>query len=326
VARLSFIVAIVTILTPPLSAQSPALSSFVSTDASSGSSVAFRSGVDLVALTVTVTDNRRHFVNDLSASNFSVFEDGVPQTVSFFGTTDVPIDVAVVIDSSGSMQLKLASVQRAAAGLVRHLRQGDRASLVEFHETVSVSEPMTADLTRVISRLNTLTPHGRTGLYDALYVTLRGFVDARPTEVRRKAIVVLTDGADTTSVVSYDDVLELAKRAGIAVYTITFDDTADVGQRKISTSAFEMRHLADQTGALAFFAADAGEVRAIYEGIAAELSSQYAIGYTSLNGSLDGAWRRVVVQVMDRPGVRARSRQGYFAAPGVGSLSSSLRH
>jgi VWFA-related protein len=162
--------------------------------------------------------------------------------------------------------------------------------------------------------------------YDALYVTLRGFADAPPTDVRRRAIVVLTDGEDTTSVVSYDDVLDLAKRSAIAVYTITFDDIAAMNHRRFSTSAFEMRHLAEQTGALSFFATGAAEVRAIYESIALELSSQYAIGYTSQNASLDGGWRRVIVQVMNRPGVRARSRQGYYAIPGVDSFSSLLRH
>jgi Ca-activated chloride channel homolog len=326
VARLSFIVAIVVILSPSLGAQAPAVTSLVSTDLQAGQTAAFRSGIELVALTVTVTDNRQRFVNDLSASNFAVLEDGVRQTVAFFGTNDVPLDLAVVIDGSGSMQEKLEPVQEAASGLVRHLRQGDRASLVEFHETVSISEPMTTDVNRVVARLKTITPHGRTGLYDALYVTLRGFADAPPTDVRRRAIVVLTDGEDTTSVVSYDDVLDLAKRSAIAVYTITFDDSEAMNRRRFSASAFDMRHLAEQTGALSFFATGAAEVRAIYESIASELSSQYAIGYTSQNASLDGGWRRVVVQVMDRPGVRARSRQGYYAIPSVESLSSLLRH
>jgi len=306
------------LVSPVLLAQAPALSPVLSApDAGPPPAATFRSGVELVALTVTVTDAHQRAVNDLSAANFSVVEDGVPQAVSFFGTIDVPLDLALVVDGSDSMADKLATVQQAAAGLVEHLHRGDRASLVEFHETVSISQPMTSDLATVVSQLNAITPHGRTGLYDALYVTLRGFSDERPSQVRRKAIVLLTDGEDTTSMTSYDDVLETARRTGIGIYTITLGD-ATTAARQFSSSAFEMRQLADQSGALAFFPSGREQIRGIYQEIASELSSQYALAYASRNTSLNGAWRRVIVQVTNRPGMHVRVRQGYYALPVVG--------
>jgi Ca-activated chloride channel family protein len=285
----------------------------------------FRSGVELVSLTVTVTDARQQFVNDLAAANFSVLEDGVPQTVSFFGATGVPLDLALVVDASASMSGKIEMVKRAASGLVRRLHTGNRASLVEFREVISVSQPLTDDRQAVVSRLDGITPRGTTGLYDALYVTLRELNRDRPDTVRRRAIVVLTDGEDTTSLISFDDVMDLARRSGITIYTITLESPSD--RRRFQTAGeFGMKSLADQTGARAFFPVSLREVPTIYESISAELSSQYEIGYTSHNPILDGAWRRVVVQVTDRPGARARSRQGYYAMPGLDALSARLQH
>ena len=282
----------------------------------------FRGGVELVSLTVTVIDARQQFVNDLAAANFSVLEDGVPQTVSFFGATGVPLDLALVVDAS--MAGKIEMVKRAASGLVRRLHSGDRASLVEFREVISVTQPLTDGRQAVVSRLDGISPRGTTGLYDALY-TLRELNRDRLDCIRRRAIVVLTDGEDTTSLISFDDVMDLARRSGITIYTITLESPSD--RRRFQTAAeFGMKSLADQTGARAFFPVSLREVRAIYESISAELSSQYEIGYTSHNASLDGAWRRVVIQVTDRPGARARSRQGYYAVPGPDALSARLQH
>jgi Ca-activated chloride channel family protein len=281
----------------------------------------FQTSVDVVALTVTVTDHTNQYVRNLGLDDFTVFEDGVAQPVSFFGVADVPLDLALLIDASASMQPQMAMVRQAASGLLRTLRQGDRAALVEFRDQVALGQPMTDDLGRVAAAVDSISAHGGTSLYNALYVTLRDFQKAAAdrSTIRRRAIVVLSDGADTGSLITFDDVLDLARRAGVTVYTVAMQwreplARASSQRRYLSQADFAMRTLAEETGARAFFPTTGFEVRGVYATIASELAAQYAIGYTSRNAQQDGGWRHVMVRVAARPGMRSRTRTGYFAA------------
>ena len=286
----------------------------------------FQTRVDLVALTVTVTDTGNQYVRDLGLGDFTVFEDGVAQPVSFFSLSDVPLDLALLIDASASMQPQMTMVRQAASGLLRTLKPGDRAALVEFRDQIVLGQPMTDDLGRVASALESLSAHGGTSLYNALYVILRDFQkgSANQSTVRRRAIVVLSDGADTGSLISFDEVLDLARRAGVTVYTIGMQSSSPLvrsnARRFFSQTDFGLRTLAEETGARAFFPTTGTEVKHVYAAIASELASQYAIGYTSRNPHLDGAWRKVLVRIGSRPGVRSRTRTGYFAAGVLAAL------
>lgn len=283
----------------------------------------FRSGVDLVSLTVSVTDRRQQFVQGLRAEDFVVLEDGVPQRLTFFGVQDVPLDLALLVDSSSSMRDELSIVREAAAGLLAMLRPGDRASLVEFRQQVRISEALTSDLGKVSDALRTLQPGGATSLYNALYIALKEFavLSKEDEGVRRQAIVVLSDGEDTTSMLSFDDVLDQAKRSGVVVYTVSLRKASDLppdvlnSKRSSMESDYAMRTLASDTGGRAFFPAAADELKGIYAGIGRELAAQYALGYVPLNRVRDGAWRRLVVRIADRPDVRPRTRSGYYAPP-----------
>jgi VWFA-related protein len=295
-----------------------------------GTRPVFQTSVDLVALTVSVTDNSNQHVRNLCPDDFTVFEDGVPQPVSFFGVSDVPLDLALLIDASASMQPQMPMVRQAASGLLRTLKPGDRAALVEFRDQVAVGQPMTDDLARVARTLESISTHGGTSLYNALYVTLRDFQKAATDKstIRRRAIVVLSDGVDTGSLISFDDVLDVARRAGVTVYTIALQSreppVRGSSPRPFRSQAdYAMRTLAEETGAMAFFPATGAEVRGVYAAIASELASQYAIGYTSRNAQRDGAWRRVLVRIASHPALRSRTRTGYFAS-GV-RLAAALR-
>ncbi len=286
----------------------------------------FRSGVDLVSLTVTVTDTGKQLVRDLKADDFSVLEDGVPQTVTFFGADSVPLDLALMIDCSASMDEKLPVVQRAAIGLMRSLRAGDRAEVISFRDEMGVSQMMTDDRAGVVHAIESLHADGNTSLFTALYVTLRDLAQAPRSDLRRRAIVLLSDGDDTHSLVTFDDVLDLARRSGVSIYTVALRSPFDrlLNARGATEGAFAMRTLAEATGARSFFPSGLGDVHAVYDSIAAELASQYSIGYLPRNAVGDGAWRRVSVRA-DRPGVMARVRPGYFASPGFAALSALLR-
>ena len=150
---------------------------------------------------------------------------------------------------------------------------------------------------------------------------------APPSDVRRRAVVLLSDGEDTHSLVSFDDVLDLARRSGVAIYTVALESSIDrlLSPRGVTEGRFAMRGLAEATGARAFFPAGLGDIRGVYDAIAAELRSQYSIGYLPRNAVGDGAWRRVAVQVTARPGSSARARPGYFASPGLAALAALLK-
>jgi len=286
------------------------------------SSAVFRTGVDLVALNVVVTDVQRKFVTGLRAEQFAVYEDGVQQEVSYFAATAVPLDLAILLDTSASMTDKIVSVQRAASGFVSTMRPQDRAMIVDIKDSTKILQPLTGDVPSALAAIKSTTPRGGTGLYNGLYMTLKELVKERRDngEVRRQALVVLSDGDDTASLVSYDDVMEVAKQAGIAIYTITLRSQFDLmqatstGHRYFSQAEFAMKGLAQETGGRAFFPTEISELAGVYGSIAEELASQYALGYTSKNPKRDGGYRRVIVRISEHPGVQTRTRSGYIAA------------
>jgi len=281
----------------------------------------FKSGVDVVALSVTVLDPQARLLAGLSRDKFSVFEDGVRQDIAYFETSEVPLDLALLIDSSVSMEPKLASVQKAAAGFVDALRDGDRAAVFAFNSYVRPLQAFTADRGLVRQAIQSTTAAGGTALYNAVYVALRAFgKGAEDGRVRRRAIVVLTDGEDTASVLTFDDLMAEAKRAGVTIYTIGLHAdppavyAAQEARGYFSTADFALKQLAAETGAKAFFPTAARSLGEAYAEIGRELASQYAIGYVSRNPMRNGAFRRVVVRVSDAPGARPRTRTGYLAA------------
>ena len=285
-------------------------------------STTFRSGVDLVALNVVVTDADQKYVAGLSPADFAVFEDGIQQDVSFFGASEVPLDLAILLDTSASMTGKMSLVQRAAAGFLSTLRHGDRTTIVDIKDATRVLFPLGDDLAAARAAIMSTTPRGGTALYNGTYLTLKELAKQRRanTDVRRQAIVVLSDGDDTASLISYDDLMDTAKQSGIAIYTITLRSkylvtlAAQRGHTYFSQSEFGMKALAQETGARSFFPMDIAELPSIYSTIAEELATQYAIGYSSKNPRLDGAYRRVIVRIADRPGIKTRTRAGYMAA------------
>jgi Ca-activated chloride channel family protein len=281
----------------------------------------FRSGSELVALNVAVQDGNG-YVRGLKPSDFAVYEDGVKQDVRFFESTSVPIDLVVLLDTSASMGDKMALVHGAAAGFLHTLRSGDRGAVVAFSDNVEVLQPLTADQGRLDAAVQSTHSHGGTALYNAVYIALKQFGRASHHEddVRRQAIVVLSDGADTTSLVNFDDVLALAHQMGVNIYTVALQSEYALqqlvqqgGRRYFSEADYAMKTLARDTGAESFFPAST-ELKGIYASIATDLASEYSLGYVPGNRRNDGRFRRIVVQVVTRPDLHPRTRQGYTLA------------
>jgi Ca-activated chloride channel family protein len=275
-----------------------------------------RTGVELVSLNVTVTDGAK-YVTGLKQDDFDVFEDGTLQAVSFFSNIQQPSALAILLDTSNSMEEKLPTAQEAAIGFARRMRPDDTIEVIDFNSQVRIVQPFTSDVAALERAIRGTTVNGSTSLYNAIYISLKELKKERARsadEIRRQAIVVLSDGDDTSSLVEYDEVLDLAKRSETAIYSIGLRQ-ADPGRPKFKEAEFVLRQLSQETGGRVFFPNTVAELPKIYQTISDELSTQYSLAYTSKNPLKNGAWRRIVVRVKP-PGLTARTRQGYYGPTG----------
>jgi len=263
-----------------------------------------------------VTDGNGHYVTDLGQDDFSVFEDGVKQDVTFFTKTNLPIALALMIDTSASMDTKLGIAQEAAVGFVRRLRPQDVAEAIDFDSRVTIVAPFTSNVTELEQAIRKTSAGGSTSLYNAIYIALKDLkklVAKNVEEIRRRAIVVLSDGEDTSSLLPFEEVLDLAKRSETAIYAIGLRSPEGSTESKgFHEAEFALRQLSQETGGRAFFTSQITDLSKVYSQISDELSSQYTVGYTSRNPRRDGAWRRIVVRVNGQQ-LTARTKQGYFA-------------
>jgi len=300
VKRLTFVVVLLSVvgLIVGLSAQQPS----------------FRAGVDIVSLNVTVTDAATHYITDLEEGDFLVFEDGIKQNVTFFSRRQSPIALSLLLDSSASMEEHLPVLQQAATNFVHKLKSNDIAQVIDFDSRVEIRQGFTGNQAELDTAISQLAAGGSTSLHNAIYIALKELRKVRAVneeDVRRQALIVFSDGEDTSSLVSFDEVLDLAKRSETSIYTIALRGS-DVQAKGFREAEFVMRTLAQETGGRSFFPAKIDDLNGVYTQIADELASQYTLGYTSANPRRDGAWRRVVIQV-SRPNVTPRTKKGYYA-------------
>ena len=278
----------------------------------------FRAGIDVVSLSVTVTDGAGRYIAGLAPEQFGVYEDGIRQDVSYFNRANVPIALALLLDTSSSMEGKMVTAREAAIGFARRLRPQDLGQLIGFATRVEVLQPLTGDQAALERVVRTTAAGGGTALYDAVYIALKELKKVRAAteeDIRRQAIVVFTDGEDTSSLMAYDDLLDLARRSDTAIYTIALRSSVEIAARAYMETDYSLRQLSEQTGGRSFFPAGIGDLAGVYGQIADELASQYVVGFVSKNTRRDGAWRRLSVRV-DHPGATARTRTGYFGPKG----------
>jgi Ca-activated chloride channel family protein len=274
----------------------------------------FRAGVDVVSLNVTALDTNNHYVTDLEEKDFAVFEDGVKQELSFFTRKQQPIAMSLLLDSSASMEDKIGTLQIAAGNFVKRLKSNDIAQVIDFDSRVEIRQGFTSDQNNLQSAIQQTAAGGSTSLYNAIYISLKELAKVKAAgeeDVRRQALVLFSDGEDTSSLISFDEVLELAKRSETAIFTIALRG-ADTQSKGFHEAEFVMRQLAQETGGRSFFPAKIDDLNGVYSEIADELASQYTLGYTPKNAKRDGAYRRIVVQV-DRQNVMPRTKRGYYA-------------
>lgn len=274
----------------------------------------FRAGIEVVSLNVTVTDPQGRYLTDIGQDEFSVFEDGAKQELTYFNRSNLPIALSLLIDSSASMEQRMENAQEAAIGFAKRIRPQDLAQVVDFDSRVEIKLGFTNNLEALENAIRSTSAGGSTALHNAVYISLKELAKVKaknPDEIRRQAIVILSDGEDTSSLVSFEEVLELAKRSETAIYTIGLQPKESSALKGFREAEFVLRQLAQETGGRAFFAKQIEELKDVYAQIADELSSQYSMGYASKNPRRDGAFRRIVVQV-SRPNSTARTKRGYY--------------
>jgi Ca-activated chloride channel family protein len=288
---------------------------------------AFRLGIDLVLLNVTVVDPSNKPVLDLNQDAFQVFEDKVAQQIKFFSKEQVEVSMVFVIDTSGSMKSKLDTVIKASSSLAKEGRSGDEMAVVEFKEEPELLTEFTSDVNDITDTLQNLTGSGATAMLDALY--LAADYATKEAKNKRRAVILVTDGLDKNSYYKFDEVVDKLREMDVQIYLIGFtndlSDQSPIFKKSEKEKAESLlNRLAAETGGRAFFPKELPEVHTITEQISTDLRTQYSIGYYPTNSNRDGTYRTVKVQV--NAGNRrlvARTRSGYTspreAPPQTGS-------
>jgi Ca-activated chloride channel family protein len=279
----------------------------------------FRGGTDVVLLTITVSDASNRLVAGLDQEDFQVYEDGVLQQPTNFSRQAQPIALSLVIDTSTSMESKLPIAQEAASGFVRRMGDKDVAQIIDFDSQIKILQTFTADREALDRAIHRTDPGGSTSLYNAIYTSISELKRIRAEsgpDLRRQAIVLLSDGEDTSSIIRYDDVADLAKRSEVVVYAIGIVDKDAQKGEGWNEADFVLKSLARETGGRAFVVTDLRQLPGVYSQIADELANQYTLAYVSKNIKRDGGWRRINVQVA-RGGMTARTKAGYFGPKGA---------
>ena len=260
--------------------------------------------VDVVQLHISALDKENKFVKGLGESDFKVQEDGRPQAITGFELAEkLPLTIGLVVDGSGSMDQSMPFVHDASAELFRGLmRDKDKGFVIEFREQPRMIQELTADSAALQRAAREPEARGATALYDSIVLGLYQF----RTLQGRKALIVVTDGADNHSHVDYDTLLRYCRSAGAPIYFIGIKISAlDFGVRKA------INEISRESGGEVFHINSAEKVGEVTKRIEEELRSQYIVAFRTDSQKPDGQYRAVQVAV-DKPGVTARTIKGYI--------------
>jgi Ca-activated chloride channel family protein len=260
----------------------------------------FRSGVNVVEVYAAVVDRNGAPVAGLTRGDFTILEDGVPQTISAFAEGDFPLSVAVALDRSFSMKDQLPGAIGAVRTFLGELRPRDESMIVAIGSEIETLAPLSTDRAAQLSALDQLQPWGTTGLHDAIIQS----IDAIQTAKGRRALILLSDGTDRYSTSSANQALDRARRSDVMVYPVA------LGRMRPPLFA----ELATLTGGRSFQPRDPAQVATTMRAIASELGHQYLIGYMPSQpiGSGEPQWRAITVRV-NRADLTVRARDGYVA-------------
>jgi Ca-activated chloride channel family protein len=264
-----------------------------------------RQDVRLVLVPVTVTSGNGRPLDNLRKQDFRLFEDNVEQRITYFGSEDGPVSVAIVLDLSSSMRRKLADAREAVAQFMKNTAWHDEYMLVTFNDRPAITCGFTENAGRIERLVGSARPEGWTALWDAIYLGLHSIEHAT---YRRRALLVVTDGGDNHSRYTQSEIRSLVREADVRVYAICIFDKSRA-----------LARIAEDSGGRVYRATKLNQLADLARQVSTELHSQYVLGYSPLNARDDGKYRKLSVKLarpLNAPGVRASWRRGYYA-PGL---------
>jgi Ca-activated chloride channel homolog len=318
-----------------------------STKPDTSAQTTIRANVEMVSLPVVVMDQDGRRIRDMVKEDFQVFENGVQQEIAGFGATDEPVDIALLLDTSGSTERQLAKIQNAAIEFINQLHPDDEVAIISFADDVKLQSDFTIDRNKNEYGIKKTRSGGCTVEYEAVWLALEDVL--KPIK-ERKALVLFTDGVDTCSnKASMRETIDLAKETRATIYCVYYNTQDDPYTRR-STSTYPtpgippiitgtgpqvtrttgppvfggpgntsmeysmgrdyLNKLAEYSGGSTFDGMQ--DLSYAFAEVAKELSNQYSIGYYSSDNKRDGKFRKVEVK-LTKPGLKARTKKGYFA-------------
>jgi VWFA-related protein len=291
-----------------------------------------RVDTNLVSLNVSVYGTKlRTEVAKLVQKDFTIAEDGKPQEISFFATTEVPFDLVLLLDLSGSTADKRDLIRKSTKRFIEAARPSDRIAIVAFADDAWIVCPLTADRTKLLDGASQISGGGGSRVWDALAFTLDNIFESA-TSPRRRAVVFMTDGVDNAlggfgigagsvsgSKISFADLLESVRKHDALVVPIYLDTEdrnsyfGDSGRRTYANARNTLAMLAFESGGLYYGARKVEDLNGVYEQVIEDLSKVYSIGYRSTNEKRDGSWRDVSIEIRGHPDLKTRARPGYYA-------------
>ncbi|MGA3197156.1 MAG: VWA domain-containing protein [Terriglobales bacterium] len=272
----------------------------------------FKKEVEEVVLHATVVDNKQHIVTNLGKNNFSVFEDGRPQTITSFRHEDIPVAMCIVVDNSGSMREKREKVNAAALNLVRASNPNDEVCIVNFNDEYYLDQDFTSNINKLKEGLEKIETRGGTALYDAVVASAVHLKENAKLE--KKVIFVVTDGDDNESSETLEQaVRRLQTENGPTVYAIGILE----GEEHVRHARRALQVMCERTGGIAFLPRTLDEVDAISRSVAHDIRSQYTIGYKPSTPRTQGGYREVKVDAKSdkHEKLTVRTKSGYYAGP-----------
>jgi VWFA-related protein len=272
----------------------------------------FRKQVEEVVLHATVIDDKQHIVTSLDKGDFTVYEDGHPQTITSFRREDIPVAMGIVVDNSGSMREKRQKVNAAALNLVRSSNPNDEVFIVNFNDEYYLDQDFTSNINKLKEGLEKIEARGGTALYDAVVASAEHL--KKDAKLEKKVILVVTDGEDNESAETLEQaVRRLQADGGPTVYSIGILEKEE--HPKHAKRALQI--MSERTGGIAFFPETLDEVDAISRAVAHDIRTQYTIGYKPTTPKDQGGYRQVKVDARARGKGKliVRTKSGYYAGP-----------
>jgi VWFA-related protein len=275
-----------------------------------------------VRLNATVLDGSGRSIMDLIKDDFHVYEDGVPQTINSFRHEDLPVSLGILVDSSGSMYDKRAAVEQAALDLVKLSNKEDEAFVVDFSWEAFIDQDFTSDISKLKQGLGYIKSSGGTAIYDALVASADYL--SKNAKHPKQVLLVVTDGEDNASSASLEQAIRRIQNLdGPVIYSVGLLFGQDTDKRESRHAKRVLESLSEQTGGVAYFPRNIGEVDAIAAEVAHDIRTQYTISYHSTKSPTLGGYRQVHVEAKAKNygKLQVRTRTGYYpkVAPGADS-------